>query len=50
MSEEDVTKTETDYCPHAQDKMDCDGDWDTYCMKTGNCQYQKMSRTAMETL
>ena len=31
MSEEDVTKTETNYCPHAQDKMDCDGDLVSLC-------------------
>lgn len=28
------------HCSYAQDKKDCDGDWDTYCMKCGHCQYQ----------
>lgn len=39
MGEEDII--DKNYCPYACDKRDCDGDWDTYCMKTGNCQYQK---------
>ena len=43
MSEEDV-RNENNYCPYACDKRDCDGDWDTYCMKTRNCQYQRNVR------
>lgn len=34
----------TNYCPYAQDKRDCDGDWDTYCEKSGRCQYQRNVR------
>ena len=43
MGEEDV-RDENNYCPYARDKRDCDGDWDTYCMKTENCQYQRNVR------
>lgn len=43
MNEEDI-KNENNYCPYACDKRDCDGDWDTHCMQTGNCQYQKNIR------
>ena len=43
MDEEDV-RYENNYCPHACGKRDCDGDWDTYCMKTGSCQYQRNVR------
>ena len=35
-----TTNNTTNYCPYAQDKRDCDGDWDTYCEKSGRCQYQ----------
>ena len=45
MGEDIVTSTSStstnNYCPYASDKRDCDGDWDTYCMKNGHCQYQK---------
>ena len=47
MHEDDVTEddiTREQYCPHASDKRDYDGDWDTYCMKNGHCQYQKNVR------
>lgn len=40
MSEE-VERNENNYCPYACDKSDCDGDWDTYCMKLGSCQHQR---------
>lgn len=40
MGENDV-KNENKYCPYACKKKDCDGDWDTYCMKTEKCKYQK---------
>lgn len=43
MGEEDVVM-EKDYCSYSCDKRDCDGDWDTYCMKNGHCQYQKNVR------
>lgn len=42
MGEHDVIENEA--CSYAQDKRDCDGDWDTYCMKNGHCQYQKNVR------
>ena len=31
MGEKDVATRDT--CPYASDKRDCDGDWDTYCIK-----------------
>ena len=40
MYEEDIVSTKS-RCPYASD---CDGDWDTYCTKSGNCQYQKNVR------
>ena len=27
-------------CKYASYRKDCDGDWDIYCMKDGNCQHQ----------
>ena len=35
-----ITDEGAGYCSYAQDKRDCDGDWDTYCMKSSHCQYQ----------
>lgn len=43
MGEEDV-KTENNDCEYACDKKDYNCVWDTYCMKTGNCQYQRNIR------
>ena len=39
MGKKDVTTRDT--CPYTSDKRDCDGNWDTYCMKNEHCQYQK---------
>lgn len=36
MDKENI-RNENNHCPYACDK----GDWDTYCTKSGNCQYQK---------
>lgn len=27
-------------CSFADVRRDCDGDWDTYCTKSGDCPYQ----------
>jgi hypothetical protein len=31
-------------CPHACDKRDCDGDWDTYCLTGKPCGYKRNVR------
>lgn len=31
-------------CSFADERQDCDGDWDTYCTKSGDCQYQDWKR------
>lgn len=43
MGEEDVgvgIKNFNSNCIYQEDRRDCDGDWDTYCMKSSHCQYQ----------
>lgn len=39
MEEDDIVVTKN-YCPYASDRSD----WDTYCTKSGNCQYKKNVR------
>lgn len=31
-------------CPYANQRRDCDGDWDTYCNKDDDCPYQRAMR------
>ena len=31
-------------CEYGCNKKDCDGDWDCYCMKPGDCSYQHKVR------
>lgn len=35
---------ETAGCSFADARRDCDGDWDTYCTKSGDCPYQDWKR------
>lgn len=35
---------ETTGCSFADERRDCDGDWDTYCTKSGDCPYQDWKR------
>lgn len=44
MGEEDIVVSNENDCPYAYNKRDCDGDWDTYCMKNGYCPQQNNSR------
>lgn len=38
---DDVIDTNNFYCKYANEKRDCDGDLNTYCMKYGYCNYKK---------
>lgn len=35
---------ETTGCSFADARRDCDGDWDTYCTKSGDCPQQDWKR------
>ena len=39
-----VGNVSTIYCPYEQNRIDCDGAWDTYCTRNGNCKYKKNVR------
>lgn len=34
----------TSHCGYACDKRDCDGDFNTFCMKSGYCPYKRNVR------
>ncbi len=34
----------TSHCEYACDKRDCDGDFNTFCMKSGYCPYKRNVR------
>ncbi len=47
MGEDDnisFTEPSNSYCEYACDKRDCDGDYNTFCMKSTYCPYKKNVR------
>lgn len=35
---------ENNECTYESRKRDCDGDWDSYCTKSGDCPYKHVVR------
>ena len=40
MGDEDIVVTSS-FCSYKEERRDCDGNYDTYCMKIGYCPYQR---------